>query len=476
MKKLTLSILILLLISSSVLFSGCASKEEITLTEKIEMKVTAYRTDLEDSMSTLSSPEKVAEYLTHWADSKGIAYRCDDHNNVVMEVETSEAYAQAPPTVVVCPYDTMQMQNSVAPLSLGLYLAKNNEGTGRLKVIFTDNSGNMFRGISSLSGEYFTDDSNVFCLSSGSVNIWSMRTGARSSYEFKGHIQWTDPVKNKAYRISIENLPGGVPDFRIGSYPNPIKLLGNLLAEFKTNAFIYELADFTGGTVGNLYPESASITVVIEADDCDNFLKRIEDDIEDFNDQELDDFPDATYSCEEVDVPEKVLTAESADGLVSLIYTLLNGIYYKDASDETFLSFTNIGSIKHDDSSCTILASADSLNSGTLQEIDNNYQLICGLSDVAYMKTDSQEGWSSDTSSGFASQISEAYSEYTGKTMTYDDFIAAASSTYVHSLNDKCNIVNLSVNTEELERYTGAILTFMLDRPHEESQMAFKNH
>ena len=49
---------------------------------------------------------------------------------------------------------------------------------------------------------------------------------------------------------------------------------------FKTNSLIYELADIRGGESGNLYPRSASVTIVIDEDDMEKFQKRIDSAIE----------------------------------------------------------------------------------------------------------------------------------------------------------------------------------------------------
>lgn len=472
MKRLISIISIIVLLGLVFLLSGCKD-DEITLPEKIETKITAYKTDLEDSADTLDSPEKVMKYLVNWASAKGINYIDDGNSNLIMEIETSEQYVSAPPTVIICPYDALQIQNSIAPLSIGMYLAKNNENTGRLKVIFFNNTGNKFEGIQALSDKYITDDSNVFCLSSSSKNIWSMNTGAGSSYEFKGNLEFTAPTKNKAFKVTIDGLPGGVPDEKVGSYPNPIKRLGNLLAQFKTNALIYELSNFSGGNAGGLYPENATMTILIEADDFDKFQKRIDKDIEKFNDSVLDKFPDATYTYEEVSIPDQVMTAESMNSFVSLNYALLNGSYYRDESDESLVSFTNIGSILLDSNSYTISAIANSRTKESLKEINNNYQLICGLSDVSYQKTESFPLWEESTETEFAQKISEAYNSYSDKTLEFKDYVPTSCAPYVRALNKKCNIVNLSVNNDKLEKYTGSILTFIMQQPHEETQMNF---
>lgn len=471
MKKFLSVLLIITMSFSAFLLSSCKkNNDEITLEEKVDSKLTAYRTDIEDSLATLNKPEEVADYLSHWAQTKGIDYVSED-NNVIMTIETSESYAQAQPTVVICPYDTLQMQNSVAPMAIGMYLAKNNEATGHLTVIFTDNTANRFTGIQKLSPEYIADNANVFSLCSNSKSYWAVNTGGGVSYEFTGSMEYKEPVLNKAVKITIDGLPGGIPDSSVGSYPNPLKRLGNLLAQFKTNALIYELADFSGGVSGTLYPQSATMTVVINEDDYEKFQKRVDKDISKFIDKNEEDMENVTYTYEEVPLPEKVFGDESMNNFVSFIYTLLDGSYYQDDNQgekEELSSFTSIGSININKDKFVISAMANSLRSDILNEINNNYQLICGLSNIEFFTRDIAPTWSAPEDTQFINEVSHAYESYTDKTFKLRSYIPLTPATYVYALNQNCNIVSLSVSGNGLDLYAGSILTFMMNQPHDE--------
>ena len=466
MKKLTTIALLFTMRGSMFLLSACSEEEE-DLSSKIEEKVVAYQTDLEDSASTLTSTEAIRDYLSNWAKSKGIKYTVDDHDNVIMSVNASKEYREADPTVIICSYDAKQFANGIEPMAMALYIAKNNESTGKLDVIFTSESGHDYAGIKSLDNKYFKDNSNVFCLNGGQKNMWSTNTGARSSYTFSNNVAYTTPRGEKAYQVKISGLPGGIPDSKISSYPNPIKELGDLLAYFKTNALIYELADITGGSSGNLYPKSASMTIVIDEDDIDKFESRMETAIENFNDDYLDDYPDVTYTFTEVKVPENVVTEEYQNEFVSLLYTLLDGVYYKD-DDDNLISITSIGSIHSKDGVYTISAVGNSLSKSNMSEIDNTYKTICGLSGVKYKKYDEQPGFASDMESAFAKEVSAAFSDYADADIEFKDCVPATNASYVYELNKKASIINVTVNEERMERYTGTIITFMMNQTHTE--------
>ena len=74
MKKLITAVLLIALVGTALFSLTACSEEEEDLSMKIEEKVSAYQTDLEDSAGTLTSTEAIKDYLLNWAKEKGI--RC----------------------------------------------------------------------------------------------------------------------------------------------------------------------------------------------------------------------------------------------------------------------------------------------------------------------------------------------------------------------------------------------------------------
>lgn len=52
--------------------------------------------------------------------------------------------------------------------------------------------------------------------------------------------------------------------------------------------------------------------------------------------------------------------------------------------------------------------------------------------------------------------------------MELKDSVSATNASYVYEKNPDCNIINVALNEERLERYTGTILTFLLNQEHTE--------
>lgn len=464
MKKIIALIVAVCMVGGIVFaLTTCEKEEEVDLSAKVKKKITAYRTDLEDSAATLTSSEAVKKYLCNWAESKGIDYETDDADNVILQVEASEAYKDAEPTVLVCGYDAEHLNNCIDPISVALYVAKNNEATGELTVIFTEDEDHEFNGIKELDDSYFTDDSNVFVLNGGAKNMWSTTTAGNAAYTFSSAIERTETRGNKAYEISITGLPGGVPDEKIASYPNPIKELGDLLAYFKTNSVIYELDEINGGTSGSLYPKEASCVIVIDENDYEKFEKRITTAIDNFNDKY--ERYGATYAYEETEVPESVLSTDDMNKLISILYTLIDGVYERD-EDDNIISITNIGAIECADDTCTVSASGNSITEIGLNQLDLSYTTICGLSELEFEKTSSQEGWSIEKpeEDPFVQEVAAVFKEYSDGTMEYRDNIAVTNCSYIHDMNPDCDLMSISVNYKRIAKYAGTLVTFMMNQ------------
>lgn len=464
-KKFMAISLVLILALSSLLLAGCKKNEDENINEKIESKMTAYRINLEDSADSLTTNDKLKDYLESWIKSKNIDYYIDNSENIIMSIPASEAYRDAPTSVIICNYDAKNIKALIDPITAALYLAKNNENTGEMKVIFTKSDGNDFSGIKGLSPKAIPEGSNVFCLNDGTKALWAFDSAMMTSYKFTQNVEYKEPEETKAYKITIKGLNGGTPDSRVSKYPNPIKELGGILADFKTNATIFELADIYGGNCGNLYPTNASMTIVIDDNYVDKFEKKMDKKIKKFIEDNKENHPGVQYTCEETALPSMVLTKDSQNTLVSSLYTLFNGTYERNNDDQP-IAMANLGYVYLGNNSFTIKACGTSLAENTMNTMNRDYENICSIAGINYEKTGYEPMWQSSDSSDFAYDIMDAYKNYNGKNLEYKDFLECSNAAYVKEFNKKCNIVNVALDKDRLEKYTGAIITFIMSQPH----------
>lgn len=474
MKKIIYISLISSLLILTLALAGCGKKSsdsEIPLNEKIASKAFAYRTDLLDSAETLTDNNKIQEYLLNWAKSKNLKYEKDNQGNIIMSMAASEAYIDAAPVTVVCSYDADSFADSMDAIASALYIIKNNENTGELNVIFSPISNGDYSSLDKLSKKYFKDNTKVISLSGGHKALWSVNSGGYSNYLFSGKLATEVPTLTTAYKISISGLTGGTPDGRISSYPNPVKMFGDLLASFKTNSLIFELSSISGGNSSSSYPKNAEMVIVVSEDDVEKFTAKLDKAIEKFDKKYKEDYPKASYKYEPITLPGTVYTKESQNTLISSLYTLADGVFYRNTDDE-IVTISNIGTIATNGEVFTISAQGYSLDKTNQTELDNQYATTCSLAGITYNRLSRVQPLSKefdeDNITRFQREIIEAYKEYDRSSLEFKNCVQTTPAVFIAQKNPKLKLVNVVVNKDKLEVYTGSIITFLKNQKHKE--------
>ena len=472
-KKTRSAVLISLLIFSLLFTVSCKKEEKQTppkenLTDKIEKKLDAYRTDLMDSADTMKDNTAIRDYLENWAKSKGISYKTDSKGIVLMTRKASEEYKGASPTAIICPYDSTQFKEYYNPVALALYTIKNNENTGPLTVAFVPEEGHDFSGMMAFDPGYIKEGSNIICLNAGVQGVFATSSGGSCVYRFTQSVKKVKPTFKKAYTISITGLPGGQPDSKINDRVNPIGFLRSLLASFKSRNIQYEIGSFTSGDDPSLMPETASVTITVDADHETAFLERIDKANGEFEEAYGNDYPEAVLTCEEAETPKKVIADSDCSRFVSFMYTLLDGVYYRDDSG-TLISINAITSVKTGKDAIVVTSVACSLDPASLKEIDTGEETLCTLSDVKYEKLMEIPPWNGPKESDFYTAISRAFRSATGKDLTLTSTVAPSAASYLTELPEGCDVICISVNDNIVQESTAAVIQYLIDNvPAEE--------
>ena len=349
-KKTKILILVGCLALLAGLLAGCSKddkKPEVNtdLNKKISSKLDAYRNDLMDNKDAVKSNNDIRNYLMGWARAKGISCQKDSYNNIVMTISSSKKYKSAPPTAIVCSYDYLDYDASIPAISMALYAAKNNEKTGDLSVIFTEESGHDFRGIRKVKNSYLKKDTKVFSLSPGEKAIAAISSGTSSSYKFTQSISKTAPTYTSAYKIKVKGLVSNVPDTLINDITNPITKLEGLLVSLKNKGIAYEIASFKGGVSSNLYAPSASLSITVDPNKEEAFVEKMQEETDAWNKKNASKHPDAKYSFKKINTPSAVVSNNDCNKFVNFMYTTINGVYEKDEETSDTISICNISRI-----------------------------------------------------------------------------------------------------------------------------------
>ena len=463
-----LIIIMALALSLSFILNGCArsSKSEAPsrrrgLHEKVDNKIDAYLTDIQDSRDALSTGDGIKKYIISWAENKGIHVKEDD-GIVVMNVDCSEEYKDAPPTVLVCPYDEHDFDDTLNPMAMAMYALKNNEDTGRITALFVPETGHDMGYAEKLKKKYFMKGSNVFCLDGDDSAIVSQATGGASHYRFTRKFRMAAPKHQKAYKIVVRGIRSDLVDNKINSKINPIMELNTLLASLKKPSIDFEIASYRGGTIDMLNPGSCSVVLTVDEDKEAAFLKRVNSRIESFNKRKKAADEDAVFAYKEVPLPDKVLDQKDSSTLMSFIYTLLEDEYHRDEDTDILTAVCDVSYIRLNKGNVVIGSTAYSLSDEKLLEIDEAEETLCGLSEFKYEKTHSIPSWEAGAYDELRDVFVKAYDKYKGKDLIVQPSVTPSYGGYITELTDKCDILAVTVSSNTLKDLTGALMEYLI--------------
>lgn len=457
-------IVIICCIAGGLFYFGLNGDKEPSLEEIIDEKLAAYETDLADSLESMETNDDVASYLINWGKNKKINVSQDSSGNVIFSVRAAEENKNGQPCVIICGYDAKNMGEYTEPMAVALTVAKNGQQNCKYKVVFCPEDYGKKTGAENLSADLFSDNPRVFYLGKSGTSKATQVTGGFRQYELYEKLKYTVPDFDKAYKIKIKNVPSEVMGSKMGSKPNPIKTIGNLLANFKSTSMLFEVSSFYGGSSASAIPSSAGITIVINSSDASKFEDKMDKAIEKFMDKYSEDYPEIEYTYEETDMPSNVLTKNETDNIVSLMYTALNGVYNKD-DDGNVVAVTNIGKISSKDGMLKIAVAAMSYSSEYLEEITESYRTISGLCNVNYDCTEKKGIYNGDglgKNVAMMKSFEKAFADFTdGSELKNQKAVEYTPLTVLAEKNENMSLMYIGVTEKTKEKYAGSLVTFM---------------
>ncbi|MDD7347108.1 MAG: hypothetical protein PUG43_00975 [Clostridiales bacterium] len=463
-KKISIGLAVLLAITAILAgayfyFKRMEDNWQTNLSKKIE----SYAEVVSDSSSSFKSVDKANDWLISWAESKDVSYTKYGNNVLIMTRKAGEGHEEEPSTILFCRYDTKYPSGSVQSIATAMAILKTNIEFGELKIIFVGDTDREFSGISHIPSDEIPDGATVFNLGSGNKHMYSLTSGGSKAYTISKSISYEETGKDVAIKISITGAPGGVPDTKISSYPNPVVAIGKFMAKMQSDAINFELASFKGGDSSGIYPSDAEAVIVINKDDVDRITGKLDSLKDDFKEKYEEDFPDAHLVYEQLqESPQTVINKNDSSRLLSLIYTMLNGIYYKDENGEV-ICISSINMVDTTDENMLIKLSISSLSSAKMAEIDQAINTLAGLSEFTVKITAETPIWSNSKGSDFAQKIKDDYLSYTSDRLEFIDSVPSTSCAILSKKFKKANIISITSTENSADEDGGVIMTYLLD-------------
>ena len=465
-KKKLIAIIIAALVVVALVVAGIfvfvlGGEDEPTLQETIENRADSYKTDFEDSMAQMTDQASVTKYLVNWAENKGIDVETDYNNNVIYSLKASEGLEDRKPSVILCGYDYSSIESYTNSIVCALTLARDDNPHGEYKIIFVSEENGNKDAAHNIPEEYLEEANEVFYLGNDSASKIVDTSAGIVSYQFTNEIETMSPSYNKAYKVSITGIPAQAITSKSVSAPNPIKLLGNLLANFKSKSVLFDLVEFTGGDNPSMTPSEASITIVVAEDVSSKVETRLDSAIESFNDKYAESYPEATYTYEVVDMPYEVIESDVTESLISLLYTAPNGVYFKD-DDKNVTAFSCITAIDYTSGTTTIDVVASGYDEEKMLELSDSYQTICALTDNTFEELDSYPIYKiNEKGNALATSFTNSYFEYKTNTLDIESMSQYTMCSALAEDYPDMNLIAIGVTNKTKDNFAGGFIVHL---------------
>ena len=464
MKRFFPILLISAFIAVFLLFTGCSSqKEEDEISIKDQMDQNYQQ--ITQAAEKAENFQEIAEALSSWAKKNQLTVKSSGEYYIVLAKAASSGYKDAEDftfhadVTLDTPEEKREDLQSVSAVMTALSGAKQH---GELTGIITLEEEGQPIGATSLGKEYLNTDNFISINDSGSTEIINS-IAASSNVMASKDLDMVSPQYTKAYRIVLEGTPYKSPYKHRGEYPNAIKTIGDLLASCQSSSVLFELASFNGGTDVDLYPQRAEAVIVLQENDVASFTSRFEKSYKNVAEYYEDLGETFTYTMTETEIPGRVIADDDTAHIVSLMYTIINGSYYR-SDDNEVTAFSNIGKVSTKNRSFRMQINAKSLENTLMDEMHTVFETTCGLCDINYHELSTTGLWYVSPDTPLIKALSQGMSA--DPTGTLED---KAASAFLNKKED-LNLVIWNTDMEDAEDHLSVILDYMASFGEDQQQ------
>jgi dipeptidase D len=427
--------------------TGCDGKKEIE-TDDAAVKTAVLNEFINISQIPRESGHEraMSSYLKSWAKQNGFKVVRDNSNNVIIDVPATAGYEKAPTTILQCNMDskiaiadgttfdpfkdtvaytdngktltatgTSIGADSGAGMATALYVLKNSQKHGPLRAIFTADGETGMTGAKKLKEKYLEGD---FLINLGwnSDKTIGLGSGGTAAYDMMHEIQWTAPQNALPYLLSISGLNGGSADRDIGNGgANAVKTVGEVLANAQGKGILFELGSFNGGISRDTIPSAASALIIINESDQKKMQDVVDDAMNSFKDAYGDVEKNYSFTYQEAQMPDKVVSFEDNGSIISFIYGILNGVQKMSENyDDVVDSASNLGMVSTATGNFIAQVSASSTSDVGLYETTTAHEAISSMSNLQYTYYDGVPRWPDHPDSVLYSSIQGSYDRLYG--------------------------------------------------------------
>ncbi|MEE1037735.1 MAG: hypothetical protein U0K95_01095 [Eubacterium sp.] len=444
MKKIISFLMVIVLCLSTITLSSCD-----VMSHELENQVKTDIYDIYEELKVLTAEsedeEDFIEAVKEYCSENEIKDIERSDLAVVLEKEkTADEYDNKNIVYVECDMDNREETCQLISIVMSAY--KNVEENGFFRVIIAPKN-----NLSKLDEEYLKGDNFVDVVDIAKTVLYDGSAGTKV-YEMTKDVTKKAPEGQVAFKIKISGLNEGDSGDRSEKHSNPIVVIGDFLSASRSAGIHVEMASFESDGKVNEYPTEAEAVVVIEKGSKTKFENRLLNAEESFKEKNKERAPEAVFEFENVELPKKVLDYDDTSCLLSLTYTLVDGIFATTEEDYEgdVLGICTLANVEIEDDEIVLKSIGRYIDEETSKEMDNTFKMTCELSDFTVDIEDRYDVWMVDNNNPLVKSnvFKDGFEERDLEVKVRSSFVETGCS-IVNNINKNMNMIILGTNIND---------------------------
>ena len=461
-KKTFIIALALVLTITSFTLTGCDTTKSDRENE-IKNQTYNYYEDIKQTMVDHKDASSFAKALYDFCKEEEFKVSLEKGNNLIVNQPAAEGFKDKESNLFMCEYSFDKVKESSQVMALCLSAVKNAQSNGNIRLIICpENDKN--NGYTHLDEKFFKGDNVTSVVHWNKTQMFTKSSGV-TEYAIERDVNYNQPLGNVAYEITIKgiNEEKDRSGNRANGHKNPVTELGSILSTIRNNRINVEIASFESKGDSDIYPQGAKTVIVVDKSAQSKVEKRLESEKEKFLDDVLEKDVNASFEYKIVDTPNKVLSYDDSAEVMSLLYTLVDGVFATSEPDYEgdILGVSSIYNVTVGDKVEVNLISRY-LNEEVRKDMDMTYNVTAQLSDFKLHKNEKDAIWDGNEESPFfeKNRLKKAL-EGNGIDRKYKSMLEYNLLAYVNKHNEKANKMILGVNIDEAMQDVMALIEYL---------------
>lgn len=404
--KRTIPFFVIFIFVATLFLSSCG---KIDRNNELKKMLDSNESSLNDTFAEETCDYSLfSDYIKSWAKSVKVSVEFSGHSSTVLKNGATENCKDKPSTVLLCDLNTDDVQSSLDTIATAMTCLMGPVDHGDITLVITESINSRLKGIKEVPTKYLEGDNLINLQNSSSDTI--LVSGPNSAVcTFKKSGSTSSTEYTHAFEISMDMSKYSDPfNFSSGyNYPNPVNTIGSLLASSKSSGKLFDIASFSSKSIDGYAPYSATAVIVTDDNSVESIMNKFDNSYETIKDKfdKIDD--DFVYTINEVKAPNKVLSNDISDNLISLMYTLNTGICQQDEESGIIYASSYIQSINTDKGDLDLEINVRTRGESYLDSLLTEYETTAGLCSTDYSCEKLGKIWSSDSKSDMTKFFSQ---------------------------------------------------------------------